>query len=96
MVEAVLHDWRTAPISPRLRAMLGFLELMTLHPEHLSKDDIIPLNAEGISDQAIEDALEVCALFNIYARLADAFNFEIPPEAGFQQGARMLLKRGYA
>jgi len=30
LVEAVLRDWRTAPLDPKLRATLGFLEKLTL------------------------------------------------------------------
>src|SRR2546422_7850830 len=32
LVEAVLRDWRTAPLDPKLRATLGFLEKLTLAP----------------------------------------------------------------
>lgn len=48
-----------------------------------------------MSDQAIEDAIHVCALFNIIDRVADALGFDIPTPEGFAQGADNLLKRGY-
>jgi uncharacterized peroxidase-related enzyme len=94
-VDAALADWRTAPLDARVTAMLGFLEKMTLAPESLSAADAKPLRDAGLSDAAIEDAIHVCALFNVYDRLADAFKFEIPDEAGFAMSATMLLKRGY-
>ena len=75
--------------------MLGFLEKMTLAPESLSAADVQPLRVAGLSDAAIEDAIHVCALFNVYDRLADSFKFEVPDDAGFAMSATMLLKRGY-
>jgi uncharacterized peroxidase-related enzyme len=92
----VLRDWRSAPVDERTRAMLGFLEVLTLAPESLTTSDVAPLRQAGLSDAAIEDAIHVCALFSVYDRLADSFEFHIPEQAGFEQGATMLLKRGYA
>jgi uncharacterized peroxidase-related enzyme len=94
-VRAVLDDWRSAPVDARMRATLGFLEKLTLEPERVTAADVEPLRAAGLSDEAIEDAIHVCVLFNIYDRLADTLEFDIPPAEGFSQGAEMLLKRGY-
>ena len=94
-MQAVLDDWRTAPIQPKLRAMLGFLEKLTLTPAALSRADARTLHDAGLDDDAIEDAIHVCALFNIYDRLADALEFDIPDKRGFAQSAAHLLSRGY-
>ncbi|MGH7476587.1 MAG: hypothetical protein ACRELD_09885 [Longimicrobiales bacterium] len=95
LVQSVLDDWRTAAVSQRLRAMLGLLEKLTLEPTSVTASDMIPLRAVGLSDDAIEDAIHVAALFNIYDRIADTLDFDIPSREGFDQGARMLLRRGY-
>ena len=95
-VSAVLDDWRNAPLEERTRAMLGFLEKMTLAPETLTAADVAPLRKLGLSDAAIEDAIHVCTLFSVYTRLADTFRFDIPPDEGFEQSATRLLTRGYA
>jgi len=68
---------------------------MTLIPFEVGPDDITPLRAAGVSDQAIEDALVVCALFNMIDRLADAFDVEIPSEEGFARTGERLLAMGY-
>jgi len=94
-VQQVLEDWKTAPIDGRLRAALGFIEKLTLDPAAVTAADVVPLRAAGLSDAAIEDAIHASVLFNIYDRMADTLNFDIPEPAGFAQGARMLLKRGY-
>jgi uncharacterized peroxidase-related enzyme len=95
VIEQVLDDWRTAPIEPRLRAMLGFLEKLTLTPEALGVADARALREIGLSDEAIEDAIHVCVLFSIYDRLADSLKFDIPDKRGFAHSAENLLRRGY-
>jgi alkylhydroperoxidase family enzyme len=95
-VQAVLDDWRTAPVEPRLRAMLGFLEKLTLTPQAVSGADARALRAAGVTKDAAEEAIHVCTLFNVYDRLADSFEFQLPDTRGFDISAKMLLKRGYA
>jgi alkylhydroperoxidase family enzyme len=91
----VLDDWRTARLNPRLRAMIAFMEKLTLAPEALTPEDARPMRDAGLSEAAIEDGIHVCTLFNVYDRLADSFEFHIPDKKGFAQSASMLLKRGY-
>lgn len=75
--------------------MLGFLEKLTLAPDGVSGNDIAVLRIAGLSDAAIEDAIHVTALFNIYDRLADALGFDNPGPEGFARSATTLLQRGY-
>ncbi|MGC5172072.1 carboxymuconolactone decarboxylase family protein [Microbacterium sp. DT81.1] len=96
VVTAVLADYRTAPISGRLRAALVFLETMTAHPDDLSALDARAALGAGLTRQDLEDAAAVAALFNIIARNANALDFEIPSSQDFAKAAGMLLKRGYA
>ena len=91
----MLNDWRSAPIDAKLRAALGFLEKLTLRPDDVRPADIAPLRAAGISDEGIEDAIQVCTLFNVYDRLADAMGWYLPDEAGYAASGRNLMKRGY-
>ena len=95
MVQAALDDWRTAPIDPRLRAALEFLEKLTLTPGDIGPADVAPLRAAGVSDEAIEDAIHVCVLFNIYDRLEHTFGFDVPSPDVFRRQAALLLKLGY-
>ena len=75
--------------------MLGFLEQLTLRPATLTSRDVAPLRAHGLSDAAIEDAIHVAALFNIYDRMADTLDFDVPGPESFAHSAKMLLTRGY-
>jgi len=95
MVTAVLDDWHTAPIDEKLRMTLGLLEKVTLTPWEVGPEDVTPLRAVGVSEQAIEDALVVCALFNMIHRMADALDVAIPSAEGFAQTGERLLEHGY-
>jgi uncharacterized peroxidase-related enzyme len=95
LIQAVLADYRTAPISGKLRAMLGFLEKLTLRPAEVGPDDATPLRAAGLSDEEIESAVHVCALFNIINRVADSLGFDTTDRKGYDKSARYLLSAGY-
>ena len=95
IVKAVLEDWRSAPIDAKLRAQLAFLEKLTLRPDEVRPRDVEPLRAAGLSDEAVEDAINVCALFSIYDRMADSLGWYLPEPAGYAASAQNLMKRGY-
>lgn len=94
-VEKVLADYRTAPIDEKLRAMLGFLEKLTLQPAAITRDDAARVRALGVTKQAMEDAILVCMGFCTIDRIADATGFAVPPPKDFEIGANALLKFGY-
>ncbi len=91
----MLADWHTAPLDPKLRATLGFLEKLTLAPTKVGPADVKPLRAAGVTDEAVEDAIHVCVLFNIYDRLADSLSFHLPGPDGYAASGRSLMRRGY-
>ena len=96
---AVLADWRTAELEPGLRATLDLLERVTLRPGEVGAADVTALRAAGVSDAAIEDALAVCACFNVIDRLAEAFAFtpisHTLGEDGLLAHEAAFLARGY-
>jgi alkylhydroperoxidase family enzyme len=94
-VQAVLQDWRSAPIDAKLRAQLAFLEKLTLLPDEVQPRDVEPLRVAGLSDRAIEDAINVCALFSIYDRMADSLGWYLPDAGGYAASAQNLMRRGY-
>jgi uncharacterized peroxidase-related enzyme len=93
-VAAVLADLESAPIEDGLRATLRMLGKLTREGK-AGAEDMRNVLAAGVSPQQVQDALAVCAAFNTTGRLADAFGFEVLSPAGFEAGAKYLLKRGY-
>jgi uncharacterized peroxidase-related enzyme len=96
LVDAVLADYRSAPISEFLKSTLAFLEIMTQHPVELSVEHAKAALRSGVTDQALADAIAIGALFNIITRYANALNFALPSATEFDRAAGMLLKRGYS
>jgi hypothetical protein len=70
---------------------------MTLEPDSLTPADARAVLAAGVGKAALNEAIHVAYLFNIYDRLADSMGWHVPDEAGgyYQVAARRLLKRGY-
>jgi alkylhydroperoxidase family enzyme len=98
-VEAVLRDFRSAPIGEPLRATLAFLERMTLEPDRLGPQDAAAVRAAGVAGEALREAIYVAAAFNLITRVADGVG-AAPLEERFGRelvlahGAR-FLERGY-
>lgn len=96
LVEAVLRDYSTAPISDRLKAALAFIEKTTRDPDAVTADDARTAFAAGVTTEDLHDAAAVAAIFNIITRYANALDFEIPSIEEFDTAAGMLLRRGYS
>ena len=84
-----------AEISAGLRATLAFIEKLTLSPDGVDASDVERAVAAGVSADALRDAVEVCAAFNVMNRVADALAFEPQDEKSLSFSAKLLTKRGY-
>jgi alkylhydroperoxidase family enzyme len=93
--DAVVADWRSAPLRPELAATLVFLEKLTLRPDELEPADAEAARAAGVSEQALRDAATVCALFSMIVRLADSFGWEVPSWERLTARAPAMLEGGY-
>ena len=76
--------------------MLAFLEKLTLRPEEVGPADAEAVRAARVSDRALQDAITVCALFNMIVRLADSLGWEVPTPERLRQRAPAMLAGGYA
>ena len=68
----MLADYRSAPVSEAEKALLGFIDKVNRCSNTIRQHDIDALHEHGWSDEAIYDAINVCALFNFYNRWIDA------------------------
>ena len=83
-------------MSPKLCATLGFLEKLTLHPGDVTHADAAAVRAARVSDEALIDAIHVCALFSMIVRLADSLGWDVPSYESFAERADAMLASGYA
>lgn len=90
-----LEDGPESPaFPPRFRALLRFATKLTETPERSDQDDIDRLLRAGWSEQGIEDAINVVALFGYVNRLVDALGIK-GEENYFRQIGRTLARKGY-
>jgi alkylhydroperoxidase family enzyme len=93
--QAVVDDWRTAPVRPGVAAAFVFLEKLTLRPDELTAADAGAARAAGVSDQALSDAAAVCGLFTMIVRLADSLGWDVPEPEVLAERAPRMLEEGY-
>jgi hypothetical protein len=82
-------------VRPELKAALGFVEKLTLHPDELTPADADEARAAGVSDAALRDAALVCSLFSMIVRLADSLGWDVPGWDLLIQRAPLVLEGGY-
>jgi alkylhydroperoxidase family enzyme len=93
--DAVVADWRSAPLRAELAATLRFLEKLTLRPDELVAADADAVRAAGVSTEALRDAATVCSLFNMIVRLADSLGWDVPAPEALRLRAPAMLEGGY-
>ena len=77
-------DLDRAPISSAERLLLEFVGTLTKHAYRITDQQVQALRDAGWTDPQIAEAVYVGALFNLFVRLADAF--DIHPPAAMDEG----------
>ena len=95
MVEAVLEDYRSAPISDKEKALFAFIERMNAESYTLEKNDLDKVVAAGWTEEAIYDAITVCSLFNFYNKWIDATGVADMPAMAYEMSGERLATSGY-
>ncbi len=95
LIDAVVADYRSAAITPEEKALLAYLEKLTLAPSTTARDDVQHLKELGWSDEAIYDAVTVAAMFNFYNRWIEGTGVQDMPAAGYEASGSRLATQGY-
>jgi len=93
-VTAVLEDYKSAPLSEPEKALFKFVEKVNRQSNQIRREDVEEAKQAGWSDEALYDAITVCALFNFYNRWIDATGVHDLPAAAYSMQAQRL-KEGY-
>ena len=94
-MDAVLADARTAPIPDAEKTLFAFVEQVNGASYRLVRADVERLVAAGWSEEAVYDAITVCALFNFYNRWCDATGVHAMTPEQHAMGGRRMAERGY-
>jgi alkylhydroperoxidase family enzyme len=95
MVDAVLNDYRTAPIGDREKALFAFIEKMNEQSNLVRREDIDRAKAAGWSEEALYDAISVCALFKFYNAWIDATGVHDLPAGAYEMSGKRMASEGY-
>lgn len=95
LVQAVLDDDPAAPISDQERALFAFVRQIARQANQISQADVDVAKAASWSDEALYDAITVCALFAFFNTWNDAAGVPGMPAAACAISGRMLAQRGY-
>jgi alkylhydroperoxidase family enzyme len=77
-------DLDAAGLSPKHRLLLEFVETLTRHAYRITDEQVEALREAGWTDAQIAEAVYDGALFNLFVRLADAF--DIHPDPAYDAG----------
>ena len=95
LVDAVLADYRSAPIDDRWKALFAFIERMNAESNTMQQGDTDAMIAAGWSEEAVYDAITVCALFNFYNKWIDATGVSDMPAAAYAMSGERMAAHGY-
>ncbi len=94
LVEALINDLDTAPISPNEIVLYKYLKKLTQEPSRIWAKDAEAVFDAGWSESALHDAILVACLFNFYNRLLDGHGIK-GNGAIYEMGAQHLSAKGY-
>ncbi len=95
-VQKVVRDFRSSPIDEAEKLLFAYLEKLTLTPSATTAEDVDGLRTAGWSDEAIYDAVSVCAMFNFYNRWIEGSGVQDMTAEGYARSAERLATIGYA
>lgn len=82
----IVRDWRSSKLDEQDKAMLEFVEKMTLNASGMTKRDVEALQRVGISDVDIVNITVTAGMWNFLTRYTDALGIEFEEWAPIDQG----------
>lgn len=96
LVEQVRRDLDSAPVSPKLRALLRIAAAVQGTGRNVTPAMIADARAAGCTDLEIHDAVLIAAAFCMYNRYVDGLGTLAPQDpAAYLASARDLVRTGY-
>src|SRR5688572_18796840 len=96
VVDAVRADYQTAPVSPKLRALLAIAAKVQQGGKQVSTDDVDAARANGATDVEIHDTVLIAAAFCMFNRYVDGLATWTPlDDETYDQMGRRMATQGY-
>jgi uncharacterized peroxidase-related enzyme len=95
-VDAVMRDRESAPVSPRMKALLRIAAKVQRGGRGVTDEEVAAARAEGAGDREIHDTVLIAAAFCMYNRYVDGLATRIPDDpAEYEPIGEQLATRGY-
>jgi uncharacterized peroxidase-related enzyme len=96
LVEEVCDDAASAPVSVKLKALLGIAAAVQQSGLRVSDDDVAAARAAGATDLEIHDAVLIAAAFCMFNRYVDGLATIAPVDsASYDARAQKIVAGGY-
>ncbi len=95
LVERLLQDPDTAPVSERLKPLLAFVRKLAVTPGEVSQADADAIFAAGWGEQALHDAIAATARAAFMHRLTAGFGFTPHSREAAAKRAKQRVEKGY-
>jgi len=96
IVDQVLADAASAPVSPKMRALLAIADKVRRDGRLVQPEDVEKAKAEGADDQAIHDTVLTAAAFCLFNRYVDGLGTSLPADpADYEASGVRLAEVGY-
>ena len=92
----MLRNYRTSALAEKEKALFDFVDKVNRCSYTVRAEDVERVKSLGWSDEALYDAITVCALFNFYNRWVDATGVDDMPAPAYEAQAKHLATAGYA
>ena len=97
LFDGLMSDLETSAVDAKLKPLLAYVRKLTLTPAMMSDRDAEPVYAAGWDEQALFDAVSVCALFNFMNRIIEGTGIKSNPlEANPDEMAARIKRMGGA
>lgn len=96
LVDQVRTDPDSAPVSPKLRALLRIAAAVQQGGKHVREADVTAARHVGATDLEIHDTVLIAAAFCLYNRYVDGLATTLPDDpSGYATMAELIVTAGY-
>lgn len=97
LVDSVCRDYRTAPISDKLKALIAIAEQVQIDGKRVTKELVEAARKYGATDADIHDTVLITAAFCMYNRYVDGLGTWQPRDAQmYSEMGRRMAEDGYS
>ena len=96
VVDIVLDDYHTAPISEKLKALLNIAGKVQQSGKAVTAEDVAEARKAGANDRDIHDTVLIAATFSLFNRYVDGLASFTPTDpTAYEEMGQRLGQKGY-